>query len=205
MGAFLSGVKIAVLGGDDRELVYIPELLRLGAEVKVAGYPPRPELTGVQVVDSLPEAIEGAEVLLLPMPGTDGQGVIRAVYSPHKLVLSEQIISKIPRSVPTLIGVAKPFLKDIFSRHRLRLVEIAELDDISILNAIPTAEAAIQIAMQELPITIHSSQAMVLGFGRVGQNMAPRRGRAGPRKLFLARKARISPNANEHDIISAVR
>jgi dipicolinate synthase subunit A len=39
----------------------------------------------------------------------------------------------------------------------------------AILNAIPTAEGAIQIAMEELPVTINGIKALVLGFGRIGK------------------------------------
>lgn len=42
----------------------------------------------------------------------------------------------------------------------------------AVLNAIPTAEGAIQIAMEEMPVTIHGSKALVLGFGRVGKTLA---------------------------------
>jgi dipicolinate synthase subunit A len=40
---------------------------------------------------------------------------------------------------------------------------------LAVLNSIPTAEGAIQIAMEELQITLHDSNALVLGFGRIGK------------------------------------
>jgi dipicolinate synthase subunit A len=39
----------------------------------------------------------------------------------------------------------------------------------AVLNAIPTAEGAIQIAMEELPITLNGSQVLILGYGRIGK------------------------------------
>jgi dipicolinate synthase subunit A len=41
-----------------------------------------------------------------------------------------------------------------------------------VLNAIPTAEGAIQIAMEEIPITLHNSNILILGFGRIGKILA---------------------------------
>ncbi len=41
-------------------------------------------------------------------------------------------------------------------------------DDVAILNSIPTAEGIIQRAMELSDITIHGSQALVLGMGRCG-------------------------------------
>ena len=39
MSSVLSGIKIAVLGGDDRELILVNELVKMGAAVVVAGFP----------------------------------------------------------------------------------------------------------------------------------------------------------------------
>lgn len=168
----LEGVNIAVLGGDDRELVLVPELVKQGAKVRLIGYPPMPELAGAHLCDSLEESLLEAQAVILPMPGTDASGVIRAVYSKKPLVLTEKIIRQLPPGTPVIIGVARPFLREWAEKYKLRLIEIAEMDHIAILNSIPSAEGAIQIAMQELPITIHGSQSWVLGFGRVGMTLA---------------------------------
>ena len=55
-------------------------------------------------------------------------------------------------------------------------------------NAVPTAEGAIQIAMEELPITIHGARALVVGFGRVGRALAPRLQALGARVTVAARR-----------------
>lgn len=44
----------------------------------------------------------------------------------------------------------------------------------NIVNALPTAEGALQIAMEELPITLHGARALVLGYGRIGSLLARR-------------------------------
>ncbi len=49
---------------------------------------------------------------------------------------------------------------------------IASYDDTA--NAVPTAEGALQIAMEELPITLHGARALVLGYGRIGSLLARR-------------------------------
>ena len=36
----------------------------------------------------------------------------------------------------------------------------------------PTAEGAIQLALEELPITLHGSACLIIGFGRVGKVLA---------------------------------
>ena len=38
-----------------------------------------------------------------------------------------------------------------------------------IVNTVPTAEGAIEIAMNETPITIHGSKCLVTGYGKIGK------------------------------------
>ena len=45
-----------------------------------------------------------------------------------------------------------------------------------ITTALPTAEGAVQVAMEELPMTLHSARVLILGFGRVGKLTAHRMG-----------------------------
>ena len=42
-------------------------------------------------------------------------------------------------------------------------------DDFAILNAIPTVEGALELALREMPVTLHGAQALVIGYGRIGK------------------------------------
>ena len=55
-------------------------------------------------------------------------------------------------------------------------------------TALPTAEGAIQIAMEQLPITIHGARVLVVGFGRVGRVVAQRMAALGARVSVAARR-----------------
>lgn len=187
METSLEGIRVAVLGGDERELVLIPALAEAGAEVVVAGYPPRPELAGIKLVATVDEAVEGAQVIILPLPGTDDQGVVRAIFASEKLQITQQVFGRLAPGRLVIIGTAKPFLQQWAARYGFRLVEIAEEDEVAILNAIPTAEGALEMAMHLLPITIHGCEAFVLGFGRVGQVLAERLAGLHARVTVIAR------------------
>ncbi|MDW7675541.1 MAG: dipicolinate synthase subunit DpsA [Bacillota bacterium] len=184
----LDGIKIGVLGGDDRELVLIPRLASLGAELNIVGFPSLPHAANIRIVSSIDQAIENVDAVLLPMPGTDLQGNIRAIYAEEKLVLTESVVKKIPPKTPVIVGVAKPFLKEWAEKYQLKLIEIAEVDEVAILNAIPTAEGAVQLAMEHTNFTIHSSNSFVIGFGRVGFTMARTLAALGANVTIVARK-----------------
>ena len=172
MSSPLSGVKIAVLGGDDRELILVSELVRMSATVVVVGFPRDKIVHGAFAVNTVEEACKDAEVVILPLPGTTNEGTIRAIYAENPLVLTEKAISSISKNALVIIGSARPFLKEWAERYGFQLMEVIDLDEIAILNSIPTAEGAIQIAMQETTTTIHGSNTCIIGFGRVGITMA---------------------------------
>ncbi|MEN6349191.1 MAG: dipicolinate synthase subunit DpsA [Syntrophomonas sp.] len=172
MSSVLSGTKIAVLGGDDRELILISELVRMGATVVAAGFPKGKIGPGAFLVNSAEEACKDAEVAILPLPGTSPEGIIRAVYTEEELRLTEGAVVSLAGNALVIIGSARPYLKDWAQKYGFVLREIVEMDEIAIPNSIPTAEGAIQIAMEETSITIHGSKSCVIGFGRVGITLA---------------------------------
>ncbi|HZK43622.1 MAG TPA: dipicolinate synthase subunit DpsA [Syntrophomonadaceae bacterium] len=172
MESILFGTKIAVVGGDDRELVLISELVKMGAKVYATGFPKDKVGHEVVVVRDIEEVCEAANVLILPVPGTDPKGVIRAIYAEENLKLTEKALSRLSNNALIIIGSAQPFLKEWAKKYNLTLLEIIEMDEVAILNSIPTAEGAIQIAMEETSITIHKSRSCIIGFGRVGITLA---------------------------------
>ncbi len=70
---------ISVIGGDRRDLVLMQELVRLGARVKAVGFAACEELKQVELVADLGTAVTGAQVLILPMQGTDPDGNIKTL------------------------------------------------------------------------------------------------------------------------------
>jgi dipicolinate synthase subunit A len=61
-------------------------------------------------------------------------------------------------------------------------------EEMAVLNAIPTAEGAISLAMEELPITLHGARVLVIGYGRTGKILAHRLASLGCDVTVSARK-----------------
>ena len=70
----------------------------------------------------------------------------------------------------------------------LRIVDYLHRDELAVYNAVPTAEGAIQLAMEELPITLHGSRCLVTGYGRVARALARRLGALGADVTVAARR-----------------
>jgi len=172
LSSVLSGIKIAIIGGDERELILTAELVKMGATVAVAGFPRDMVGHGAFTVDSIMEACQDAEVVIMPLPGTNAEGVVRAVYAENPLVLTEEALAGLAEKALVLIGSARSFLKEWSANQGFTLIEVGEMDELAILNSIPSAEGALQMAMEETRITIHGSQTCIIGFGRVGITLA---------------------------------
>ncbi|MDR1736571.1 MAG: hypothetical protein LBR85_06870 [Oscillospiraceae bacterium] len=74
-------------------------------------------------------------------------------------------------------------------QHLVSGQDFLQRDDFSVLNAIPTVEGAIQVAINNTTRTIHASRCCVIGFGRIGKLLAERLCAFGAYVSVAARKA----------------
>ncbi|PKM41738.1 MAG: dipicolinic acid synthetase subunit A [Firmicutes bacterium HGW-Firmicutes-8] len=188
MSSVLTGVIIAVLGGDDRQLVLIPELVRLGADIKVAGISKLAGDKDVQCFYQVEEAVRDARFVILPMAGIDEKGFIGCVYGVQPLLLDNEKMLSLRDDCVIITGVARPLLKELVAQRRLKLVELNKIDELAVLNSIPSAEGAIQMAMEATDCTIHGSNSIVLGLGRCGLTLARMLAGMGAKVSVAARK-----------------
>ncbi|MCB8815566.1 dipicolinate synthase subunit DpsA [Desulfosporosinus shakirovi] len=197
MSAGLKGIRFAVVGGDDRELYLISELQKQGAYIVGVGFEKASPISGMTLAPSLEEAVEQVDVLLFPMFGTDERGVVKAKYSDSPIVLNKKVLESIPARVPLVIGFARPALKSAADNFGIQLVETAKLNELAILNSIPSAEGAIQMAMEATTITIHGSQSFVIGLGRCGWTLSRMLQGIGAHVTGVARKPSDLARATE--------
>ncbi|KJR46733.1 Dipicolinate synthase subunit A [Desulfosporosinus sp. I2] len=200
MVAVLNGVRLAIIGGDDRELYLIPELLEQGANIVGVGFEKASPIPGMALASSALEVINQVDALLFPMFGTDERGGVKAKYSDSPIVLNKEVLQAIPSRVPLFIGWARPALKSAAEMIGIRIIETANLNEVCILNSIPSAEGAIQMAMEATPITIHGSKSFVLGLGRLGWTIARMLRGMGAHVTGVARKPADLARAEEMGI-----
>lgn len=197
----LVGYTIGILGGDERERVMIECLLAEGARVKVLGNPGEKLQTLIEIADTLEDVVEGTDVLIAPMSGTDASGMIKARYTEKAICLDESFF-KLVKGKPVLIGMTNDKVKALAKAAGVNLQLMATREDVAILNAIPTAEGAIQIAMEELPITIHGSKSLVMGLGKCGLTLAWRLRALGSTVYGVTRSAEAIAKARDLGIIT---
>ena len=164
---------VAVCGGDERELVLMRGFLEKGFEVRAFGQPWALLPDKVSCAATLRECLYLADALVLPMPGVRENGLIYNTYC-HELPLTDEDMSLLAMGTPVLAGVASDYLKRLCDKYRLRLLATAELDEIAVLNAVPTAEGAISLAINSSKDLLCGSRAAIIGFGRVAKALAER-------------------------------
>lgn len=193
----LPGMNVAVLGGDRREVEAAKFLAAWGAEVRVCGLPKSQfeESEGAACnphwMSDPKEAVDGADLVVCPVRGVNESGCLYCMPGETAIKFDEDLMNAFKVGATIVIGKANDRIRHEARRRGLKLHEIQERDDFAIFNSIPTAEGAIQVAMQELPITIDGSSSFVLGYGRTGQTMANRLKALGARTSVVARREAV--------------
>jgi dipicolinate synthase subunit A len=169
----LTGISVAFMGGDARQLEVIQKFTELDAVVYLIGFNNlgRP-LSGVTNTLLNTDLLMQVDAFVLPPVGTDDMGRVESIFSQDELILADEHIGSLPKHAKVYTGLAQGYLKRLCEAHSISLVELFDRDDVAIYNSIPTAEGALMLAIQNTDITIHGSICMVLGFGRTGFTMA---------------------------------
>ncbi|MBQ9796273.1 MAG: hypothetical protein IJW50_00995 [Clostridia bacterium] len=152
---------VAVLGGDVRMYYAAQELQRLGYGILTWGV----LKVGEQSCKKIEEAVQNANVLLLPLPfSKDGvhlntdEAQIRLDYLLH-LAKGKQILGG---------RLSEVFLRQA-EREGCFCVDYFDSEVLQYKNALPTVEGAIEIAMRELPVVLDGTECAVIGYGRIGE------------------------------------
>ncbi len=176
----MNDTKICLLGGDTRQASLARYLARYGYETAVWGVPfsgETADFKGVRCNDPA-SAVTGSRAVILPLPAsTDGVRV--HTVSEHEGTdgfRTELRLTALMEMLPigTLLLAGKPndVLKSMARNANVRLIDYYDSEEIQIKNAVPTAEGAIALAMEGLPITLFGAKTAVLGYGRIGQRLA---------------------------------
>lgn len=179
--------RFCIIGGDLRQVELANALAGKGYAVWVFGFRDVEFLASVNKAESLSEAMENAHVVILPLPcSVDGQ-TVNTFFYPEKVLLTD-VFEKMSKQQILLGGKVDQKLQKLMEIYNIYYIDYFEREEMTVLNAIPTAEGAIQIAMEELPTTLHSSDCLVLGFGRVGKALSNMLGGIGANVSVAARK-----------------
>ena len=150
---------MAFLGGEQRMRLLAQMMAAEGH--KVCSW----ELSGAPNPQALCDALR-AECIILPLPmekngylsGTEmtTERLFRALRPEHRIFAGN--VSGEAMALADALG--------------LHITDYFAAEELSVRNAVPTAEGAIETAMKHTSVTLHGTPCLVLGFGRIGKLLA---------------------------------
>ena len=176
-----------VCGGDRRLAALAGLLAGDGHTVHVyaleeAALEPSPGL----IRETCPDRAALADCVVLPVPVRGGDGQLFAPLSPGRHPLSPLLDCLVPGQL-VCGGRVDGETRAMARTRGLDLRDYFEREELAVANAVPTAEGAVQLAMERLPITIHGARVLVTGYGRVGRMTAQRFAALGAKVSVAAR------------------
>jgi len=156
-----------VVGGDKRNIELARMLSGQGHTVKLFGFVNYERETPMQC-KNLYEAVSDADCIIGPIPCSHNGDALNAPFH-NAPIYVEDLFRLIKPHQRFLAGVIKPDLLQLASKYNIYVIDMLKREALLIKNAIPTAEGAIKIAIEETDITLHGNQMMVIGYGRIGK------------------------------------
>ncbi len=175
-------MNLYVLGGDKRIGFMAEALLEKGETVKGLG------LSSDKIPEiPLQEGAKWADAVIGGVPVTkDGKTVFAPALA--ESIPLETLVCSLSAGTPLLCGLPQSDLTALCKEHGVPLINYFTREELALQNAIPTAEGAIGIAMELLPITLWEANCLVTGFGRIGKYLARLLSSFGAKVTVAARK-----------------
>ena len=157
-----------VAGGDSRQL-YTAKKLAEKYTVYIIGTDKSDIDTGNAIkTDYLYEIPMQADCIILPLPVSDDGIFLNTPLSDKKIPLNS-LNSVIADNGIITGGRFSKQLQEIFSCPGAYITDYSMREEFSILNAVPTAEAAVLIAMKNTDSVLYKSKILITGFGRISK------------------------------------
>lgn len=128
--------------------------------------------------DDWKSAIGGADAVILPLPAsTDGVRISCPLCNTDGTLKEETYRLKLntlldATDAPILGGKLTASFTAAAAEREKKIHDYYDSEELKIRNAVPTAEGAMVIAMNELPVTVSGCRAAVTGYGRVAKALS---------------------------------
>lgn len=177
----------AVLGGDLRSVNLAISIAKGGDFVSAVGFE-QYHFPGIVKKQALFEAVTQCTAVILPIPVSKDGLHLFAPYSMNKIELNDEF-AELLRNKIVFCGM-KNTLPQRECWKSLRIIDYAAEEEFAVRNAVPTAEGAIQLALQERDATLCGANCLIAGYGRIGRVLARLLKAFGTNVTISARKAK---------------
>src|SRR5699024_10983877 len=141
---------IIVLSGDERQIQVMKQMATKGVYITAVGFTKQDiehDFITHQTISIT--NFSSANAILLPLGDVDNECNIDMDRSDETHALSKELLEQTTNKCLVFSGGANQTLRTIVNSAIRTLIPIFERYDVAIANSIPTAEATLQIAMEE--------------------------------------------------------
>lgn len=193
--------KLAVLGGDARQIAMARDLTRVGYTVFLWGLGEGSDLVGSgEICKEWEAAVAGADAVILPIPASADGVNVNCPLEKNGNVLRLSVLFDRMRGKRLYGGRLSESALRLAAEKGIEPIDYFQVEALQQRNAVPTAEGALAIAMKELPITIQGLTCAVIGYGRIGKLLAQKLKALGACVTVYARRSesRAEAETNGH-------
>ncbi|NLV35226.1 MAG: dipicolinate synthase subunit DpsA [Clostridiaceae bacterium] len=163
--------KYTLIGGDLRNVKLAEAIYEDGNQVNIFGFKNAGFDMKLPENEDMQEAIDDSQIVIGPLPCTNDNEVLNAPFHDGKIQINE-VFRIMKKNQLFIAGKINDKITHLAKAYNVYSIDILDREEMAVLNTIPTAEGAIQLAMEELPITLNGSKVLVLGYGRVGKTLS---------------------------------
>lgn len=161
--------NFGIIGGDFRQILLGKKILNNNNKVFLFGFDKLNDNFPFTILDNLYEVIDKSKYIILPLPETRDAVHLYSPFSSTTTVFDKKIFNFLKEK--TVFGDLKKFTE---YTGEIRFYDYAKTEEFQIINAVPTAEGAIKIAMDEKNESLLGCNCIITGFGRIGKVLAHR-------------------------------
>lgn len=118
----------------------------------------------IHICENVEEAINNSDKIVSGVPLTRDSATVDSLYSDKRIKLEE-----LNFLLENKIFIAGGIPVEFYENKTIENIDLLKIEKLTILNAIPTVEGVIKIAIEETETTIHESNILVTGYGRIGK------------------------------------
>lgn len=158
--------NFGIVGGDMRHIFLSESIAKDENSVKIFANSSTAS-NQENFTDKLENAIKTSDYVILPLPVTYDGETLNAPFSKSQIKLYDLMRELTDKTV--FCGGINSLSPLIPENTNIKLKDYYAREEFQILNALATAEGAINIALSEFLGTIHSSKCLIVGYGRIGK------------------------------------
>ena len=160
-------MNFCIIGGDLRSFFLAKILSKEKHEVTLYGFD---KLENFKECEKYDEMIRNSDNIVLPIPFSKDNQYVNMPFSNKDIAIRELFYYLENKTI--FVGNIHQELKEELHRKHNQVIDFMKKEEFAILNAIPTAEATIEIILKNTKKILQNSNCLIMGFGRIGKVLA---------------------------------